>query len=195
MLADCHHHLVSHYNTRPPGLSSRSSLLWTMINWGGVVYKVQYKWKQFKKKIWSYLYQSRDMIVFLIPSDHIRDLPKSQALPLGFVSIVLLVSAAVYLFVATFWRLKNTSYLSVQEDDGSVCEEVLKRLNNDYYCACCASDHTVILTIFTRPRPRPLRISSLTLRVHMLFQLTQMGTGMVIGTTHSTKLCTCTLPK
>ena len=105
-----------------------------MINWAGVSYKARYKWKQFTQQVQSFRFRVQDLLVFYLPSEKIRDLPKTQALPLGLLSILLLGFCAVSLLVLTYERLKTTTFLALSEDSASVCEELLRNIDNDYYC-------------------------------------------------------------
>jgi hypothetical protein len=105
-----------------------------MVQWSGITYKVKYKWRKFKEQVYCWHYQARDMLVFYLPSQKIRDLPKTQALPLGLIAILLLLGLCCYLFMSTFMRNLTTTYLSLDEDSTNICEEVLRNINNDYYC-------------------------------------------------------------
>lgn len=105
-----------------------------MVQWSGVTYKVKYKWRKFKQQLVRWQFLARDLLVFYLPSQRIRDLPKSQALPLGLAALVLVAAFAGYVFFATFLRNLNTTYLSLDQDSDSICEDVLRNINNDYFC-------------------------------------------------------------
>lgn len=105
-----------------------------MVQWSGITYKVKYKWRKFKHQLTCWHYQARDLVVFYLPSQKIRDLPKTQALPVGLAAVVLLTASCFLLFYFTFTRNLNVTYLSLDSDSGSICEEVLRNINGDYYC-------------------------------------------------------------
>jgi hypothetical protein len=108
-----------------------------MVQWSGITYKVKYKWRKFKERVQCGMYRARDLVVLNLPSQRIKDLPKTQALPLGLVAIVLTLFFASYLFITTFMRLLGSTYLSLDEDSSSICEEVLRTINNKFYSTYC----------------------------------------------------------
>jgi hypothetical protein len=118
-----------------------------MVLWSGITYKVKYKWRKFKIAVSRMRYQAMDMLVYYIPSDQIRDLPKTQALPLGLVALVLVISASSFLFYITFIRLVENSYLALSADSGSTCVDVLRSMNNEYYSKYSSSHTLTIRTV------------------------------------------------
>jgi hypothetical protein len=129
-----------------------------MIKWGGVAYLISYKWKKFKHALYCFQYRARDLLVFYIPSDKIRELPKSQALPLGIASVILLLVTSSYLFAFAFARLYYSNFLALDEDSSSVCETVMKDISGDYYCKL-PSTCDAMRAVISFPVPSPLMLA------------------------------------